>query len=186
MMCINLQILNAYSFFGFSQLIGNIIISGNCRVRIYKYYMPEHFCFGTMTKFCYKCCVPTYWSCIHKFVGTYSKIYNQKVKYLTDDCLHADKKKSSNLVLKFTVGRININVKLLFIVSFLSCTKAKKFVTVNSEKTTVFIVFWKLCTAAVHLDTVNNIHDFQLQLHIHVFFIRNTSLRNMRLKIPKS
>ena len=33
MMCTNLQILNAWSFFYFSQLIGNITISGNYRVR---------------------------------------------------------------------------------------------------------------------------------------------------------
>ena len=80
-------------FFCFSQLIGNITISGNCRVRNYKSYMHEHFCFCNLTKFWYKCCVPTYWSCIRKCIGTCSKIYNQKVNYLTDDCLHADNKK---------------------------------------------------------------------------------------------
>ena len=51
MMCTNLQILNAWLFFGFSQLIGNITISGNFRVQIYKSYMHEHFCFCSLTKF---------------------------------------------------------------------------------------------------------------------------------------
>ena len=111
------------------------------------------------------CCVPTYWSCIHKCIGTCSKIYNQKVNYLADNCLHADKK-SSNMVLTFTVARINICVKWLLIVSYMSCTQAEKHVAVNSKKTDVHIGFWKLCTAAVHVGTVNNILDFRLQLHM--------------------
>ena len=36
----------------------------------------------------------------------------------------------------------------------------------NIKKTAVYIGFSKLCTAAMHVDTVNNIHDFRQQLHI--------------------
>ena len=132
MMCTNLQILNASSFFCFSQLTGNITISGNCRVRIYKSYMHKHFCFCSLTKFWYKCCIQTYWSCIHKCIGRCSKIYNQNVNYLTDYFLHADKK-NNNMVLTITVAHINICVKLLLIVPYLSCTQAKKHVAVNSK-----------------------------------------------------
>ena len=46
----NLQILNAWS------LIGNITISGNCCVRIYKSYMHEHSCFCSLAKFRYVLC----------------------------------------------------------------------------------------------------------------------------------
>ena len=90
--CTNLQILNAWSFFCFSQLVGNITIRGNCCLQIYKSYMDKHFCFCSLTKFWYKCCVRTYWSCIHKCIGTCSKIYNQIVNCLTDNCLYTDKK----------------------------------------------------------------------------------------------
>ena len=126
MTCTNLQILIAWSVFCFSQLIGSITISGNCRLRINKFYMHEYFCFFSLTKILYKFCVPTYWSCIHKYIGTCSKIYNQKVKYLTDNCLHADKKNSSKIVLTFIVAHIIICVQWMLIVSCLSCTQAKK------------------------------------------------------------
>ena len=128
--------------------------------------MKFFFFFCSSTKFWYKCCVPTYWSCIPKCIGTSSKIYNQKVNYLTDNCLHADIKKSTNMVLAFTMTHVNIFLKWLLIVSYLSCAKAKKHVAVNSKKTAVYIVFWRLCTAVVNVDTVNNIYDFRLQLHI--------------------
>ena len=121
-------------FFCYSQLIGNITIRGSCRVQIYKSYMHEHFCFCSLTKIWYKCCVPTYWSCIHKCIESCCKIDNLKVNYLTENCLHADKKKSSNMVLTFTVAPINICVKWLLIVLYLSCIQAKKHVAVNSKK----------------------------------------------------
>ena len=70
----NLQILNAWSFFCFIQLIGNITISCNYHVRIYKSHMHKYLYFCSLTKFLYKCCVQTYWSCIHKCIGTYRKI----------------------------------------------------------------------------------------------------------------
>ena len=123
----------------FSELIGNITIGGNGRVQIYKSYMHEHFCSCSLTKFWYKCCAPTYRSCIHKCIGTGSKIYNQKVNYLTDNCLHADEKKSSNLVLTLTVEHINICVRWLLIVSYLSCTQVKKHVTVSNRNTKLHI-----------------------------------------------
>ena len=73
------------------------------------------------------------------------------------------------MVLTFTVTYISICVEWLLILSYLlclSCTQAKKHVAVSSKKTTVYIGFWKFCTAAVHVDTVSNIHNFGLQLHI--------------------
>ena len=36
----------------------------------------------------------------------------------------------------------------------------------HSKDTAVGIQFWKLCTAAVNVDIVNNIHNFWLQIHI--------------------
>ena len=89
--CTNLQIVNVWSFFRSSKLIGNITISGNCHVQIYKSHMHEHFCFCSLKRFWFKCFVETFWSCIHKCIGTYSKIYNQIVNYLTDNCFYADK-----------------------------------------------------------------------------------------------
>ena len=149
-MCTNLQIPNAWSFLCFSQLIGNITISGNCCVWIYKSCMHERFCFCNLTKFWYKCCVRTYWSFIHKCIGTCSKIYNQKVNYLTDNCLHADKKKSSYMVLTFTMAHINICVKWLLIISYLLWTQA---CDIKQQKN---------CYTYRILKTVNNIHDFRL------------------------
>ena len=70
------------------------------------------------------------------------------------------------MVLTFTVAHINICVKWLLILSYLSYTQAKKHVEENIKKTAVYIVFSKLCTAAMHVDTVNNIHNFRQQLHI--------------------
>ena len=71
--------------------------------------------------------------------------------YLTDNFLHAGKKKCGSMVLKFTVAHIFLLNDL--IVSYLPCTQAKKFVVVNSKVTVVHTGFWKLCTAAVHVDT---------------------------------
>ena len=114
------QILNVWSFFRFSQLIGNITISGNCCVRFCKSYMHEHFCFFSLTK-CW------YTPCIQKCIRTCRKYYNQKVNYLTDHYLYTDKKNSSNMVLTFTVAvaQIYVCVKWLLIVSYLSCTQTK-------------------------------------------------------------
>ena len=134
------------------QLIGSISISDNCHVRVYESYMHKHFCFCSLTKFWCKCCFRTYWSCIHKCIGTCSRIYNQITNYLTDNCLYTEKK-SSNMVLTFTVAQINICVKGLWTVSYLLCTLAKEHVAVNSTKTVVYIILWKLCTAVVHVDT---------------------------------
>ena len=84
LLCTNLKILNALSFFCFIQVIQNITISGNCHVRIYKSHMHKHFYFCSVTIFCYKCCVQTYWSCIHKCIGAYSKILVNWKKIYTD------------------------------------------------------------------------------------------------------
>ena len=74
LLCTNLKILNALSFFCFIQVIQNITISGNCHVRIYKSHMHKHFDFCSLIKCWYYCYVRTYWSCVHKCIRTYSKI----------------------------------------------------------------------------------------------------------------
>ena len=75
------QILNAC----FSQLIEYIVISDNCCVQIYKSYMHGHYLL--------------LWPDKRKFgvsavyeLGTCNKSYNQKVNYLTNNCLYACKK----------------------------------------------------------------------------------------------
>ena len=56
--------------------------------------------------------------------------------------------------------------------SYPPCTQAKKLVAVNSKVIAVYIRLWKLCKTALHVDTVNNIHDFSLQLHICKYSIK--------------
>ena len=106
--------------------------------------MHEHFYFHGQTKFWDNRRVQTYWTCIHKCTETCNKIYNQKMNYLTDNYLHADKKRSSNMVLTFAMAHINICVKWLLIVSYLQYTQVKKHVAVDSKNTAVNIGSWKL------------------------------------------
>ena len=78
----NLQILNVWSFFGFIQLIRNITNSCNYHVRIYKSHMHKYFYFCSLTKPLYKCCVQTYWSCIHKCISASYVIWLLIVSYM--------------------------------------------------------------------------------------------------------
>ena len=74
------------------------------------------------------------------------------MNYLTDNCSDADKK-SSNKVLTITVAHGNNCDKWLLIVLYLLCTQHEKPCDTKQEKIAVHIGFWKLCTAAVHVDT---------------------------------
>ena len=64
------------------------------------------------------------------------------------------------------LGGTHICVKWLLIVSYLPCTQAKNLVAVNSKRSVVHVGFWKLCMAALHVETVHNIHDVRLKLDI--------------------
>ena len=118
LLCINLQVLNAWPIFLLHPAKWIITISSNCHVRIYKSHMHKHFYFCSVTISWYKCCLQTYWSCIHKCIGAYSKILVNWKKYIQI--------KKTNFGTWFIVTHINICVKWLLIVSHLPWTQTEK------------------------------------------------------------
>ena len=74
------------------------------------------------------------------------------------------------MILNFTVVNLNICNEWLLTTSHLPCTQCEKACGSELQEPAVYIAFWKLCTAAVHVDT-----DIKINFR-NVFAFKNYSL----------
>ena len=57
------------------------------------------------------------------------------------------------MVFNFTVANLNTCNKCLLAISHIPCTEGEKALDSERDKAAEHIGFWKLCTAAVHVET---------------------------------